>query len=89
MQIREILLSDQKSPEEGAQEPETFFDAEEDFQEATPQAQLPASSTNGLTITSLGVVAMPILTATMLCLPVEQHRPAAMLISPTRFPFQS
>ena len=87
MQIREILQSDQKSPEDGAQEPETFFDAEEDFQEATPQAQLPASSTKGLTITSLGVVPMPILIASMLCLPAEQHRPAAMLINPSRFPF--
>jgi hypothetical protein len=57
MQIREILLIDQESPE--AQEPETFFDAEVDFQEETSQAQLPASSTNGLTITSLGAVPMP------------------------------
>ena len=57
MQIREILLIDQKSSE--AQEPETFFDAEVDFREGTSQAQLPASSTNGLTTTSLGAVPMP------------------------------
>ena len=87
MQIREILLIDHESPE--AQEPETFFDAEEDFQEGTPQAQQPASSTDGLTITRLGVVPMPILIASMFCLPVEQHGPAAMLINLIRFLFQS
>ena len=57
MQIREILLIDQESSE--AQEPETFFDAEVDFREETSQPQLPASSANGLSITSLGAVPMP------------------------------
>ena len=63
MQIREILLIDQESSE--AQEPETFFDAEVEFREETAQEQLPASSTNGLTITSLGAV--PMLSSLLSC----------------------